>query len=255
MRSLKPVFVLFLIPFIFISCKQEKEQQALQEGYYVNEYALDLIQSKKMQLTSMPYLIPEFQFSKDTVRFFAGYDQMTATYTKKGNTYILKDIHDQTPYTITMTSDSTFVLHHNFHKDDEPSFNTTEDKKTYHFKRSAYDFNRCLNQIAIAGNYEVIFPTALAGKKIRFNPEGSLENFKNFKKYTILYSGDAAQMLSTAAGENSIYLESNVGTDLYAWKYDHNNKDIILYTTTPPLPDIKGDQKIMQKAFQLKKIN
>jgi hypothetical protein len=255
MRSLKSFFILLLIPFIFISCTQLTEYQALKDGYYVNEYALDLIQSKKMQLSSMPYLIPEFQFKKDTVRFFAGYDKMTATYTKKGNTYTLKDIHDQTQYTLILTSDSTFVLHHNFHNGDEPSFNATENKKTYTFKKSPYDFNQCLNQIALAGTYEIIFPAELAGKKVRFKRDGSIENFDHFKKYSIPYSGDAAQMLSTTSRKNSIYLESNAGTALYAWKYDRNQKDHIFYSTTPPVPAIKGDQKIIQKVFQLKKIN
>ena len=208
-----------------------------------------------MQLTRMPYLIPEFHFSNDTVHFFAGYDRMTASYTKTGNIYTLRDIYDQTEYLLTMTSDNTFVLKHNFYNGIEPTFNFTENKKTYPFKKSPHNFTQCLNEIAIAGNYEIIFPTELAGEKIRFTAEGTIENFENFKKYTIPYDGDAAQMLYTVSGENSIFLESNSGFDLYAWKYDRNKKDITLYATTPPIPDIKGDQKIVRKAFQFKKLD
>jgi hypothetical protein len=254
MSYLKPLFISFLIGFLHLSCNPTKEYQALKEGYYVNEYALDLIQSKKMQITRMPYLIPEFHFSKDTVHFFAGYDKMTASYTKKGNNYTLKDIYDKTEYLLTLTSDSSFVLKHNFYKGAEPAFNSTENKKTYPFKKSAYSFAQCLNEIAIAGNYEITFPAEIASKKIRFNADGTIDNFDTFKKYTIPYDGDSAQMLATTSGENSIFLESNAGFDLYAWKYDSNKKDITLYTTTPPIPDIKGDQKIVSKAFQLKRI-
>lgn len=255
MRSLNALFVLILINFFFLSCCQVKEYHSLKEGYYVNEYALDLIRSKNMQLTRMPYLIPEFYFTKDTVRFSAGYDRMIATYIKKGNKYSLKDIYDHTEYLLTMTSESSFILKHNFYNGNEPTFNYTENKNTYLFKKSPHNFTQCLNKIAIAGNYEIIFPIELSGKKIRFNTEGTIDNFENFRKYEIPYDGDAAQMLYTVTGENSIFLESNTGYDLYAWKYDSNKKDITLYATTPPIPDIKGDQKIIRKAFQFKKVD
>jgi hypothetical protein len=247
-------FAVISIGSLFLSCNQLKEYQALKEGYFVNEYALDLIQSKKMQLTRMPYLIPEFHFSKDTVRFFAGQDRMTATYTKTGNIYTLKDINDKTEYQLTMTSDSTFTLKHNFYVGNESAYNSTENKKTYTFKKSPYNFDQCLNKIAIEGRYEITFPTELAGKKIRFNSDGTIENFGDLKKYKIPYDGDSSQMLATTSGENSIFLESNTRFVLYAWNYDRNKKDITLYATTPPIPDIKGDQKITHKAFQLIKI-
>ncbi len=251
MKNSKKVFFLFFIGLLNFSCQKEKEYQALKEGYYVNEYALELIKSKKTQITRIPYLIPEFYLTKDTVRFFAGYDQMYATYTKIGNKYVLKDINDKTEYQLTMTSDSTFVLNHNFYKGDEPSFNHTENKKAYNFKKSSNNFEQSLNAVAIAGNYEITFPGQLAGKKIRFNSEGTIENFDTFKVYAIPYVGDGAQMLDYKSDKNSIFLN----TTLYAWKYDINKKDITLYSTTPPIPDIKGDQKIVSKAFQLKRID
>lgn len=249
----KKISFLFLFILLF-SCHREKKYQALKEGYYVNEYALDLIKSKKMQITRMPYLIPEFHFNKDTVIFFAGYDKMTASYTRENNNYILKDINDHTEYSLTITSDSTFVLNHNFYKNDDPSFNYTEDKNSYSFKESPYNFTQCLNELVIAGNYEITFPTLLAGKRIRFNSNGTIENFVTFKKYEIPYSGDHAQMLDSELNENSIFLESNTGYTLFAWKYDPNKKDITLFSTTPPIPDIKGEQKVVSKVFQLKRI-
>ncbi|UUC44328.1 hypothetical protein [Flavobacterium cerinum] len=240
MTALNRLLITFLC-ITFFSC--EKNTNYNLSGTFINKTYLE--QSKTALLSDIPFYAVELTFNKDSILFSNGFETGKLAYNKKGNQYLLKKAYQNNgiikDLIIEATSDSTFtLLDHDY---------TTRNSDS-NFKKSKIAFETALAQNLLEGQYEIHFPDSLKTRKVNFESNG-VTNLPGYIQYSICYSGDCMQLVDDKI--NLITLTNSHKTDFFGWKRGADNT-LEFYTVSAPIPDIKGGQKIIEKAFVLKKV-
>lgn len=240
MTALNRLIIAFLF-ITFLSC--EKNTNYNLSGTFINTTYLE--QSKTSLLSDIPFYAVELTFNKDSILFSNGFETGKLAYIKKGNQYLLKHAYQNNgifkDLILEATSDSTFTLQdHDY---------TTQNSDS-NFKKSKVSFETALTQNLLEGQYEIYFPDSLKTRKIEFKSNGKT-NIPGYSRYSICYSGDCLQLVDDKI--NLITVTNSTKNEFFGWRYGTNNT-LELYTISAPLPDIKGGQKIIGKAYILKKV-
>jgi len=225
------------------SCSKSESAYKL-SGTFINTSYLE--QSKTTLLRDIPFYGTEITFGKDSILFSNGFETGKLAYTQKGNQYILKEAYQNNGHLqnriLEATSDSTFILNDTEY--------TTAATSTV-FTKSNIPFESALAKQLIDAEYEIQYPETIQNTRVTF-AQSKLTGLPNYTDYDLCYSGDCMQMLTDTINVISLH-RTDGSVDLFGWQFGPQ-QTLKLYRVSDPIPEIKGEQKIIGTAFILKKV-
>lgn len=109
-----------------------------------------------------------------------------------------------------------------------------------------------VNEQMVAGTYTLHEKGASTDRKVSFLPSGSVSGLDGFDSYTLCFTGDCMQ--TTLPYFNTLTLSGPAGKSAtYAYSVDKGKSKLSLYAIEDPIPDTKGERKVKDLVFDLRK--
>jgi hypothetical protein len=246
-------FVAFsLLITMVVSCGKKVEKKPDEKKYLTGRYVNNTVLMKMADTIpgGVPYYCLEINFTKpDSVTIETGFEVATLAYKQVGDHYSILGASQLGDMNFMINADSSLVLVDSAWTE---VHSNSAFKKVPNENGRDWVFEKYVNEAMVAGEYVVYAGEKPTTQKVQFTADGKVTGLQNYRDYSVCYSGDCVG--TTIPLSNTMLLGSTDGQlTEFAFQLNKKQGTLQLYALEEPKPDVKGERKIKELVFDLRK--